>query len=112
MGELIKMGGTPEGDYERARNWILDNMYPDEIDYTKTEFENDVKKHIESYDNFSSEWKDKIWGSVKDARDVEATIEEHKEEKGFIKRMLDKLAKDNKEAFGDAAPDCCKLHKN
>lgn len=39
------------------------------------------------------------------------SLRENTNKKGFIKRLLDKLAKDNKETFGDKELDCCKLHK-
>ena len=34
------------------------------------------------------------------------------DKKGFFKKWLDKLAKDNKETFGEDGLECCKLHKN
>lgn len=40
------------------------------------------------------------------------SLKKNANKKGFFKRMLDKLAKDNKEAFGDKELDCCKLPKN
>ena len=32
--------------------------------------------------------------------------------KGFFKRILDKMAKENNEAFGGTELECCKLHKS
>lgn len=40
------------------------------------------------------------------------SLRKNANKKGFFKRMVDKLAKDNREAFGEKELDCCKLHKN
>lgn len=39
-------------------------------------------------------------------------LNNNNKKKGFFKRLLANLAKDNKEAFGEKKLDCCKLPKN
>lgn len=53
---------------------------------------------IKDYKKFDQEWKDKIWRSVKDLREtkddletIEDKVEEHKEETGYVKKVVDWL---------------------